>query len=67
LYFEMRLMPWDYAAGGLILQEAGGVICDFEGKTPSLTQPSLIIAANDRDNLNKLVGIVRKHMPDLPY
>lgn len=26
IFFEMRLKPWDYAAGSLILQEAGGEI-----------------------------------------
>ena len=24
LFFECRLSPWDYAAGSLIVQEAGG-------------------------------------------
>ena len=26
IFFELRLKPWDYAAGSLILQEAGGMI-----------------------------------------
>lgn len=26
IFFEMRLRPWDYAAGSLIIQEAGGCI-----------------------------------------
>ena len=26
-FFEMRLKPWDYAAGSLIVQEAGGEVC----------------------------------------
>lgn len=25
LYFELRLSPWDFAAGALIVEEAGGV------------------------------------------
>lgn len=31
-YFEYNLKPWDVAAGGLIVKEAGGTICDFSGK-----------------------------------
>jgi len=27
VFFEMRLKPWDYAAGSLLVQEAGGEFC----------------------------------------
>lgn len=30
-FVEQNLKPWDYAAGSLILTEAGGVISDWEG------------------------------------
>jgi myo-inositol-1(or 4)-monophosphatase len=30
-YFELGLKPWDLAAGALLVQEAGGVITDWEG------------------------------------
>lgn len=30
-FFEMDLKPWDIAAGGLIIEEAGGVISDWWG------------------------------------
>lgn len=30
-YWEWRLGPWDVAAGGLIVREAGGVLSDFRG------------------------------------
>lgn len=32
-YFEKVLQPWDFAAGAIILEEAGGRICDWN-KTP---------------------------------
>lgn len=32
-YFEYRLNPWDIAAGGLIVREAGGVTAGFGGHT----------------------------------
>jgi len=31
-YWELKLSPWDQAAGALILREAGGKITDFSGK-----------------------------------
>lgn len=30
-YFEYQLSPWDFAAGQLILKEAGGVFADIDG------------------------------------
>ena len=67
LYFEMRLMPWDYAAASLILLEAGGAACDFTGKFPSLYKPSMFIAANTREHCGRLLATVRKHLAELPY
>ena len=32
LHVEARLRPWDAAAGGLILEEAGGKITDWQGE-----------------------------------
>ncbi len=31
-FFEYSLSPWDVAAGALLVQEAGGMVCDFSGK-----------------------------------
>ena len=30
-FFELSLGPWDVAAGGLLIEEAGGVVTDWEG------------------------------------
>jgi myo-inositol-1(or 4)-monophosphatase len=30
-FFEFRLAPWDVAAGGLLIEEAGGVVTDLDG------------------------------------
>lgn len=62
LYFEMRLMPWDYAASMVILEEAGGAICSLDGNAPSLTSPSMVIAANNTENLNRILATVRRHL-----
>jgi myo-inositol-1(or 4)-monophosphatase len=30
-FFELSLGPWDVAAGGILIEEAGGVVTDWEG------------------------------------
>ena len=67
LYFEIRLMPWDYAAASLILLEAGGAACGFTGEFPSLYKPSMFIAANTREHCERLLATVHKHLDQLPY
>ena len=32
-FWELKLKPWDVAAGALIIEEAGGKVSDFEGRT----------------------------------
>ena len=67
LYFEMRLMPWDYAAAALILKEAGGSIVDFDGNFPPLMRTSMVVAANSEDNCRRILDTVHKHLTKLPY
>lgn len=62
LYFEIRLMPWDYEAAALILQEAGGAVCSLDGNAPSPKNASLIIAANTEENCRLILNTVRKHI-----
>lgn len=44
-YWELKLSPWDVAAGSLILTEAGGVITDLD-KTPFSIHTDSLIATN---------------------
>ncbi|HAG69393.1 MAG TPA: inositol monophosphatase [Lachnospiraceae bacterium] len=46
LFFELRLMPWDFAAGSLIVKEAGGVVRTAEGKPLRFDRPCSVIASN---------------------
>lgn len=62
LYFEYQLSPWDFSAASLILEEAGGVLCDLEGKPLDYTKPSGVLAANNQASLDRLTAIVRKYM-----
>ena len=45
-FFELCLQPWDFAAGLLILEEAGGKLTDWEGKRPDSISQSGILATN---------------------
>lgn len=45
-YWEIRLKPWDLAAGALIVQEAGGVITSFTGHPNFLQPPYGIVVSN---------------------
>lgn len=50
LYFELILSPWDFAAGALIVEEAGGVVMTVDGNTlPCLTKTS-VLATNFAEN-----------------
>ena len=51
LYFELRLSPWDYAAGALIVQEAGGVVTTVDGEEITLDKPCSVLATNGRAKL----------------
>jgi len=46
LYFELRLSPWDYAAGSLLVQEAGGVVTTIEGENLRFDRPCSVLAKN---------------------
>ena len=46
-YWELRLGPWDVAAGSLLVEEAGGQITDLTGGALDLDAPSLV-ATNGR-------------------
>ena len=44
-YYERGLQPWDWAAGSLIVREAGGTVIDLGGDPPGMVAASPAIAA----------------------
>ena len=46
-FWELRLGPWDVAAGGLLVEEAGGRLTDLAGRPVDLDAPAPI-ASNGR-------------------
>jgi myo-inositol-1(or 4)-monophosphatase len=46
-FWELKLNPWDTAAGWLLVEEAGGLVTDFNGNGYFL-ESSVILASNGR-------------------
>ncbi|MHC4268789.1 MAG: inositol monophosphatase family protein [Planctomycetota bacterium] len=57
-YWELKLNPWDYAAGSLILTEAGGKITDTQGKRYNLLMGN-VAASNGRIH-KKMIQILKQ-------
>ncbi len=61
-YYELGLKPWDMAAAGLIVQEAGGRLTTMDGNDFNLYTPSLL-ATNGRLHefmLNEFEGQINR-------
>jgi myo-inositol-1(or 4)-monophosphatase len=43
-FWEMGLSPWDVAAGGLMIKEAGGLITDFSGEEGFMDNGNVVAA-----------------------
>ncbi|PPC84011.1 MAG: inositol monophosphatase, partial [Methylotenera sp.] len=61
-FFEINLSAWDIAAGGLIVQEAGGIVGDFEGNE-SWLETGNIVAANPKV-FAQMLQVLNPHLTD---
>jgi myo-inositol-1(or 4)-monophosphatase len=57
-YAEVNLRSWDMAAGVLLVQEAGGLVCDWQGKE-NYMKNGTVVAASPKI-LGELVSVVSK-------
>jgi myo-inositol-1(or 4)-monophosphatase len=57
-FWEQNLMPWDTAAGNLIVIEAGGVVSDYDGN-PYTPFKKSIIASNPHIH-PQMVDVIKK-------
>lgn len=59
-YVEANLKQWDYAAGKIIVEEAGGKIIDYEGNAVNITYTSSLCSSNGP------IGeiLVQKYLPE---
>lgn len=56
-YFERNLKQWDFAAGKILVEEAGGRVIDLDGNRANVKVPSDIIAGNGfiEEDIRKLL------------
>ncbi len=59
-FWEMKLKPWDIAAGVLIVREAGGLVSDFIGEQQYMTTGNLL-AANP-NIFPRMLEVVKEHL-----
>ncbi|WP_391540456.1 inositol monophosphatase family protein [Rubripirellula lacrimiformis] len=60
-FFEYELSPWDFAAGALIVTEAGGKITDAMGQPLTLAKTS-VVASNSHLH-EDMISITSRHHP----
>jgi myo-inositol-1(or 4)-monophosphatase len=60
-FWEVKLSPWDMAAGVVILKEAGGHVTDLGGNGHSIYQPELV-ASNGRIHA-EMLRVIRESRP----
>jgi len=58
-FWELILNPWDFAAGVLIVEEAGGLMATAEGDRPLPLRPGGLVGANSEALLDRLLELLR--------
>jgi len=58
-FWELRLNPWDVAAGGLIAREAGAMVTNLAGEADFISPPQSILAANPQVHAQMLAYFTR--------
>lgn len=61
-FWELDLSPWDIAAGGLIIEEAGGKTSNFQGGSDYLATGDIV--AGNPVIFDELIATVREHFPE---
>jgi len=65
LFFECKLSPWDYAAGMLLIQEAGGVCSTLTGTVLTLEKTHSVLCGNQWNHpefLKKIHGLIDQEL-----
>ena len=55
VYFELKLQPWDFAAGMLIVEEAGGKVSQMNGEKMIFDKAISLLASNTAEDYLKYV------------
>jgi myo-inositol-1(or 4)-monophosphatase len=60
-FWEVSIHPWDIAAGGLIVEEAGGMVTNVRGGERYLSKHPSILATNSHIHSQMLTVLERNH------
>ena len=63
-YFELKLGPWDVAAGALLVREAGGIVTDWSGDETAWIDSGNIVAAPPHVH-GTILGVVKDQLSSL--
>ena len=63
-FWEMKLSPWDIAAGILLIEEAGGIVTDFQGEKGYFSSGN--VAAGNPEIHAKVQDETREHLSKIP-
>ena len=61
-YFEYGLSPWDVAAGILLVREAGGQVCDYQGGNTPINSKSII--ATNKGVYGDVLKVIQHNISD---
>ncbi len=67
IFFEMRVFPWDFAAGEIIVKEAGGYVGTIGFDKTVFDRPIPLYCANSEENFKYLKKVVYDEIPVIPY
>jgi myo-inositol-1(or 4)-monophosphatase len=57
-FYELNLSPWDVAGGSYIVQQAGGLVSDFDNKNNFVFGNSIL--AGNLNIHSKMIELIRK-------
>jgi myo-inositol-1(or 4)-monophosphatase len=60
-FFELRLSPWDMAAGAVLVTEAGGVVTDFTGGESYMEEGHIV--AGHPAIVEEILPHIARHLP----
>ena len=62
-FFELALSPWDYAAGALIVEEAGGFVSDLQDRALTYDHRQTVTARAPGVELVDVSDLLENDMP----
>jgi len=64
-FYEYNLMPWDVAAGAVMIEEAGGRITDFTGGVYDVFHPLTTVASNGHVHDELMLRVTRPFVEEI--